>query len=242
MTIFVSVMEAPSGHAYVPAENIMIMMIKKKTATFCQQLWHIHWFCSIISILNWSFSLIETEYVQSVMTVLISVIKLDGLNDPISECVKLDDDICFCCGAIVSIFTYSEPFGSLSHLFWEHFHHTHTHIYIYIYICIYVSFPPSNWINSWTQAKCASCLMISMILIHYRDVTWALWRLKQQTTPLFVQSFVQAYIKGNIKAPLYGWPVALKGPGTRKMTSSCVRPFLLRVWKSLTSYFVQNCL
>ena len=40
-----------------------------------------------------------------------------------------------------------------------------------------------------------------LLNLHYSDVTWTSWYLKSTATPLFVEQFLQAYIKENIKAP-----------------------------------------
>ena len=56
---------------------------------------------------------------------------------------------------------------------------------------------------------------------HYSDVTGTSWRLKSPATPLFVQPFVQAHIKGNIKAPRH-WPLWAESTLTRPVTRPCL--------------------
>ena len=46
-----------------------------------------------------------------------------------------------------------------------------------------------------------------IVWLHFSAITWASWRLKSPASQLFVQRFVQANIKSNIKAP-HHWPFA----------------------------------
>ena len=56
-------------------------------------------------------------------------------------------------------------------------------------------------VAEWPTTSGSGAWCGSLVGTHYSEVMWALWCLKSQATPLFVQQLVQAYKKGNIKAP-----------------------------------------
>ena len=54
--------------------------------------------------------------------------------------------------------------------------------------------------NERPERICASGTLSEQGGWHHNDVAWAAWHRKSPANRLFVQQFVQAYIKGNIKA------------------------------------------
>ena len=97
--------------------------------------------------------------------------------------------------------------------------------------------PPARYLNDWWQRQNQTTFpnTFSWMPENVRIITltsyWPRWRLKSPASRLFTQSFIQAQIKENIKAPRH-WPLCgdrwiphtkgqLHGKCFHLMTSSC---------------------
>ena len=86
-----------------------------------------------------------------------------------------------------------------------------SHVYAHIFSrlhqnCSISDGQPSRSFACWCNpSMCGQRMEWKLLIFHYRDASWAPWRLKSPATPPFAQPFVHTYIKENIKASRY-WP------------------------------------